>query len=97
MVAMGIMIDKPWVLNDFLFTFVMWAVMMVGMMSPAALPVLLILAAAQSKRSRSLVLWTTTMFALGYIAMAFAPWGLHQATMVPTAMALSNPVLAPRP
>jgi hypothetical protein len=24
MVAMGMMIDKPWALTDFLFTFVMW-------------------------------------------------------------------------
>jgi predicted metal-binding membrane protein len=73
--------------------------MMVGMMSPAAVLGLLIFAAAQSKRSKSFVLSTTTMFALGYIAIwagfgvvtAFSQWDLHQAATVSATMIPSNP------
>jgi len=33
---MGMALDAPWHLRDFLFTFAMWTAMMVGMMSAAA-------------------------------------------------------------
>src|SRR5687767_13370035 len=33
MIEMGMMMDAPWKASDIFFTFTMWAVMMVGMMS----------------------------------------------------------------
>ena len=42
MAEMGMSMDRPWTAADVLFTFAMWAVMMVGMMAGAAAPVLLL-------------------------------------------------------
>jgi hypothetical protein len=39
MAAMGMTMDMPWSAADVFFTFAMWAVMMVGMMAPSALPI----------------------------------------------------------
>jgi predicted metal-binding membrane protein len=101
MVAMGMAMDKPWAIADFLFTFVMWMVMMVGMMSPAAAPMLLLFAAGQSKRTKGRALAAITMFAMGYVSIwagfsasaALAQWSLHQAAMLSAAMAASSPRL----
>ena len=41
MAAMGMVVNQPWGAGDLLLTFVMWSVMMVGMMAVPALPVLL--------------------------------------------------------
>src|SRR5438093_12683799 len=46
MTQMGMAMDRPWTAADLFFTFVMWVVMMVGMMSGAAIPVVLLFAAA---------------------------------------------------
>jgi predicted metal-binding membrane protein len=102
MAAMGMAIHMPWKAADVIFTFAMWVVMMVGMMAPAAAPVLLLFAAAQAKRVEHGASLLTAMFGLGYIAMwagfsgiaAFAQWALHQAAMLSTAMAVSSPHLA---
>ena len=45
MAEMGMTMDMPWSTADVLFTFAMWAVMMVGMMMPSAAPVMLLFAA----------------------------------------------------
>src|SRR5262245_60724829 len=50
MAAMGMTTHMPWTAADVFFTFAMWVVMMVGMMVPAAAPVLLLFAGAQAKR-----------------------------------------------
>ena len=42
MERMGMATGEPWNASDVFFTFAMWAVMMVGMMAPAAAPVILI-------------------------------------------------------
>ena len=44
MAAMGMTTQMPWTVTDFLLTFAMWAVMMVGMMTPSATPMILIYA-----------------------------------------------------
>ena len=47
-----VMLDtQEWGAITLLLLFVMWAVMMVGMMTPAAAPVLVLFAAAQARRS----------------------------------------------
>src|SRR4051812_20507181 len=44
MAAMNMATAKPWGIAAFLFTFAMWAVMMIGMMTPSAAPMILIYA-----------------------------------------------------
>ena len=101
MAAMGMAVNTPWEIGDVLFTFAMWAVMMVGMMAPAAAPILLLFGAAQAKRGERRALPAVAMFALGYVGIwiafsvgaAIAQWGLHGAAMLSMAMATSSPRL----
>ena len=44
MADMGMTMDMPWKAADVFFTFAMWAVMMVGMMTASAAPVMLLFA-----------------------------------------------------
>lgn len=98
MAAMGMTMDMPWSAADIFLTFAMWAVMMVGMMAPSALPVLLLFAAARAERVERRVSLATLVFGLGYITVwtgfsagaALAQWGLHQAAMLSMAMASSS-------
>jgi predicted metal-binding membrane protein len=50
MAEMGMSMDRPWTPRDVLFTFMMWTVMMVGMMAGSAAPVLLLFGAAARAR-----------------------------------------------
>ena len=102
MAAMGMTMQMPWTAADVFFTFAMWAVMMAGMMAPAAAPVLLLFAGAQAKRGERGAPLATAMFGLGYVAVwagfsagaALAQGALHQAAMLSAAMAASSPHLA---
>jgi predicted metal-binding membrane protein len=59
---------RPWTLADFAFTFVMWAVMMVGMMLPSASPMILIYArVARQPVLQGRPLAATGWFAGGYL------------------------------
>src|SRR5437763_12970565 len=87
MAAMGMTMDMPWSAADVFFTFVMWAVMMVGMMAPSASPMLLLFAATRAGRGGRGGSPATLTFGFGYAAVwtgfivgaAVAQWGLHQA------------------
>jgi predicted metal-binding membrane protein len=85
---------------DLGFAVVMWAVMMVGMMLPAASPVIGLVAAANARRrARDGVAAPTALFGLGYLAVwggfsvaaALAQWGLHAAALLSPALATSSP------
>jgi predicted metal-binding membrane protein len=100
MAEMGMTMDMPWTATDVFFTFTMWAVMMVGMMTGTAAPMLLLFAgAARGTRGRAAAV---TIFGLGYLIVwvgfsagaALAQWMLHQAAMLTPAMAASNGRLA---
>ena len=98
MAAMGMTMDKGWTLADGWFTFAMWAVMMVGMMAPTALPMLLLFAAMRSGRDQRGLSLPTLTFGLGYIAVwtsfsviaTVAQYGLHQAALLSPAMTSSS-------
>ena len=85
MAAMGMPVDRSWTAVDGLFTFAMWAVMMVGMMTPSAAPVLMLFTGAQRGRDKRRVPLAVLMFGLGYLAVwtgfsavaTFAQWALH--------------------
>ena len=102
MASMGMPMDKPWAAADVFFTFLMWTVMMMGMMAGSAAPVLLLFGAARAKRTEHGVSLAVFMFGLGYVTVwvgfsacaALAQWALHQTAMLSPAMAASNPRVA---
>ncbi|RVD53828.1 DUF2182 domain-containing protein [Mesorhizobium sp. M7A.F.Ca.ET.027.03.2.1] len=61
---------RPWALGDFAFTFTMWAVMMVGMMTPSVAPMLLLYAGVGRKaRADGRPIASTGWFFAGYLAV----------------------------
>src|SRR5438552_1217121 len=79
-----------WTATDAFFAFIMWTVMMAAMMIPSAAPVLLLFAAARSRRGARDVPTSVLVFGLGYILLwvgfsacaALAQWALHDAAML---------------
>jgi predicted metal-binding membrane protein len=102
MAKMGMTIDASWGARDFLFTFAMWAVMMVGMMTAAAAPVLLLFTEMQPKRGEGEVPIEAMLFGLGYAtvwvgfsaAAALAQWSLHQGMWLSSNMVVTSSRLA---
>ena len=102
MAEMGMTMDMPWTATDVFFTFTMWAVMMVGMMTGTAAPMLLLFAGAHAARATRGMAPAVVMFGLGYTIVwvafsggaALAQWALHQAAMLTPDMAASNGRLA---
>jgi len=98
MADMGMTMDMPWSAADVLFTFAMWAVMMVGMMTASAAPVILLFAAMQAGRGAPRVPLVVIAFGAGYLLVwtafsagaALAQWALHQAAMLSPAMTTSS-------
>ena len=71
MAAMGMAdMARGWDQADFVMTFLMWAVMMVGMMVPSAAPMILVFAAVNRNRARQGGPYVATfIFLLGYLAI----------------------------
>ena len=101
MAAMGMASNTPWTAADFVLTFAMWAVMMVGMMAPSATPMILLFGASEASAGKRMQFLGTGAFALGYLGVwtafsalaALAQWGLHQAAMLSPAMSVLSPRL----
>ena len=106
MEAMGMEMAMPrmeaWGALDLLLMFVMWAVMMVGMMAPSASPMVLMFARLNRKRrEEASPVVPTGVFLFGYLlawggfslAATGAQWGLNTAAMLSPTMATSSPVL----
>jgi predicted metal-binding membrane protein len=92
---------RPWTGVDFLVMFVMWAVMMVGMMTPSAAPMILIYArVGRHVASQGGPLAATTYFAAGYLcawavfslAATVAQWILEHAALLTPMMAPASDV-----
>ena len=99
MADMGMAMGEPWHAVDVLLAAVMWTVMMVGMMAPSAAPVLLLFAASvRARQPSSPFAPPVVAFAGGYLFVwtafsviaAFAQWGLHETSMLSSAMAASS-------
>jgi predicted metal-binding membrane protein len=96
--AMGMTMDMPWQAIDVQFTFAMWAVMMVGMMTASAAPVLLLFAAIHRGLAERRAPGVVFAFGAGYLLVwivfsagaALAQWALHHAAMLSPAMATSS-------
>ena len=102
MTVMEAMQIRPWSAQDFWLMFVMWAVMMVGMMVPTAIPMTLIYAAVAKKAaSQGTSLAPTGIFVTGYVLVwtafsavaTLAQWGLDQASLLTPMMASASPTL----
>jgi predicted metal-binding membrane protein len=101
--ASGAMMQlRPWTPFDFAMMFLMWAVMMVGMMLPSAAPVALVYAAVARKASRQgQSLAPTAVFVSGYLAMwtlfslaaTCLQWGLERAALLSPMMVSTSPAL----
>ena len=98
MAEMGMTMDKPWNAADLFFTFAMWAVMMVGMMTPSVAPVTLLLAGMHRSRSAQRAPGVVFAFSAGYLLVwaafsagaALAQWALHEAALMSPAMRTSS-------
>lgn len=93
---------QAWDGADFALTFVMWAVMMVAMMTPSAAPMILMFAGVNRRRREQQVPYVpTSVFLLGYLMIwaAFSvlatavQWGLHTVSLLSSMMVSNTPVL----
>ncbi len=100
--AMAMPAVEPWSALDFWLMFVMWAVMMVGMMLPSAAPMILLYAAvSRRQRGRGHALAPTGVFAAGYLvawtafslAASALQWALEQAALLSPMMVGTSPYL----
>ena len=91
----------PWNAIEFAFVFVMWVVMMVGMMMPSATPMILLYARVGGQAANTgEALAATWWFAAGYLliwtafalAATFAQWVLERASLLTPTMAGSGVV-----
>ena len=102
MEAMGMSMQMPWTPTDVAFTFVMWAVMMVGMMTASASPMLVLVARGRGGRATPGAVPTVLLFGAGYFAVwtgfslaaTLIQWMLHEAAMLSPMMAATSPTLA---
>jgi predicted metal-binding membrane protein len=99
MMEMGMSMAMPWTTVDVFFTFAMWVVMMVGMMTGSALPVMLLFAGAHARRGAGRAPFIVLIFGLGYLTVwvgfsacaTLAQWALHHAAVLSPEMAASSP------
>ena len=100
--ASGVMALRPWTTLDFVLMFLMWAVMMIGMMVPGAAPMILMYAAfARRSREQGHLSAPVGLFVLGYIVIwtAFSfgatalQWGLERVALLSPMMVSTSPAL----
>jgi predicted metal-binding membrane protein len=102
--GMGLMmpVAAPWRAMEFVFVFMMWTVMMVGMMTPSAAPMIFMYArVGRHTQSRSTPLGATVWFVAGYylVWVAFAllatlvQWALERTALLDPAMSRTSNVL----
>jgi predicted metal-binding membrane protein len=104
--SMGMDISMPsmqtWGVTDTSVTFIMWVVMMVAMMTPSALPVILMYRTiSRTRHKENDRLSSTWLFLLGYLVTwtgfsavaTLGQWGLHSAALLTPMMASASPLL----
>ena len=92
----------PWTSADFVLMFMMWVIMMVGMMLPSATPMILLFAMVnRRRRSQGEAVTPPAVFAVGYLAVwsAFSlvatllQWGLHRTGLLSPMMTTTSALL----
>lgn len=103
MEKMSMPVTTAWQTGDILWTFLMWVVMMVAMMTPSAVPMILTFAGIKRRRNPDRTPIPATMiFLLGYLiawslfsgAATLLQWGLHSAALLSTGMISASPVFS---
>ena len=93
---------QVWGVMDTALTFVMWVVMMVAMMTPSAVPLILMYRTiSQNQHKEKSRLSSTWLFLLGYLVTwivfsgiaTLAQWGLHSAALLTPMIASASPLL----
>lgn len=87
---------RPWMLTDFAFIFAMWAIMMIGMMTPSVAPMILLYArVGRNARAGGKPFAATGWFFAGYLAV-WITFGVAAtaAQWLLTSYALLNPMMA---
>jgi predicted metal-binding membrane protein len=93
---------RSWTMVDGVFMFLMWAIMMVGMMLPSAVPMTLLYAGMLPKAERQgTPMAPTAAFVSGYLALwglfsvgaTVVQWGLHEAALLSPMMVAKSQVL----
>jgi predicted metal-binding membrane protein len=95
-------VHTPWLPIEFAFVFVMWAAMMVGMMTPSAVPMFLMYARLGRQTEDGGSLAATTWFATGYfltwaafaLLATLAQWLFERAALLDFKMASTSTVVA---
>jgi predicted metal-binding membrane protein len=102
--GMGLMIPAhtPWRVMEFVFVFAMWTVMMVGMMTPSAWPMILMYArVGRQTEPQGAPLAATVWFVVGYflawaaysLLATLVQWALERAALLDSAMVSTSNVL----
>ena len=101
--ALVVPTTAPWNATEFAFVFVMWAVMMVGMMTPSATLMILIYArvgrqAAQQGKPFAPSSWFAGGYLLAWVGFAlvatFAQWALERGSWLTPKMAAASGILS---
>jgi predicted metal-binding membrane protein len=103
--GMGLMMpaQTPWRAMEFAFVFVMWTVMMIGMMTPSAAPMILMYArvgrqtGAQGRPLAAATVWFGSGYFLVWAAFSLfatlVQWALERTALLDSAMASTSNVL----
>jgi predicted metal-binding membrane protein len=101
--GMGLMMpaQTPWRAMEFAFVFVMWTVMMIGMMTPSAAPMILMYARVGRQSEAHSPLAATAWFGAGYFLVwagfsllaTLVQWALEQVALLDSAMASTSNVV----
>ncbi|MFZ1752271.1 MAG: DUF2182 domain-containing protein [Caldilineaceae bacterium] len=105
-IEMGMEMAMPgmqvWGITDFIFMFLMWAVMMVAMMIPSAAPMILVFSKlSRQQHVQQSPVRTTSVFLLGYLAVwtgfsalaTFVQWSLHSLALLSPMMVSTSPIV----
>jgi predicted metal-binding membrane protein len=102
MAGMAMPALRAWGAADFTLMFLMWAIMMVGMMLPSAAPMILLYDRVRERQeAKGTSLAATAVFAAGYLAAwglfslaaVVAQWALEQAALLSPMMVSASPWL----
>src|SRR5579871_2864791 len=93
--------NAPWGVIEFGFVFVMWAVMMIGMMAPSVAPMILMYARVGRQGNKGKPLVATGWFAAGYfltwigfsLAATLVQWMIERAALLDSRMTSASNVL----
>ncbi|MCK1366017.1 DUF2182 domain-containing protein [Bradyrhizobium sp. 62] len=102
--GIGIMLpaEEPWRKIEFAYVFLMWAVMMVGMMAPSAAPMILMYArVGRQGKAQGKLFAATGWFAAGYLlawcgfslAATLFQWAIERAALLDSRMAIASNLL----